>query len=104
MALRHLRVSRNGQIFQGPLIYYGGYLRAGAGGAGTVDVFDGQGNDDAFLDGYRAAANEHDQHQIDLGILVLRGLFVDIGANVDQFIVYYDTDISPAELGPTGQV
>lgn len=102
MPAKHVRVTQDGQLFRGPMVYYGGYLRASSGGTADVNVYDGQDATDAFLDGFRAPASEHDMHQIDLGLLVLRGLFIDAGANVEHFLVYYDDDVPEDTFGPTG--
>jgi len=100
--LRHTRITKDEPFLAGPCIYHGGFLQADAVGAATVEIFDDVGpNDGNFADGFRAATSEHDQHIIDEGLWMLRGLYIDLGANVDHFVVYYDVDLPGASMGPT---
>ena len=87
-------------MFRGPIIYRGGLLLATAGGAATVALYDGAAVTDEPLDAFRAAASEHDQHYLDGGIRVNRGVFVDLGANVDWFLLYFDPEVPVGVAGP----
>lgn len=101
MAVAKVPIAVTGPIFRGPVIYHGGYLRATGGGTATVDVFDGQDVGDEFGDGFRALVSEHDMHLLDGGLRFNRGIFVSLGANVDQFVLYYDTEVPAGVAGPT---
>ena len=95
------RITADLNFLRGPVIYHGGILRATAGGAATVDIYDANDAEAGLLgDLFRAAASEHDQHLIDPGIEFLRGLFVDIGANVADFILYHDVIEPERTAGP----
>lgn len=82
-------VSVDTPSIQGPLRYHGGYLRATSGGTATADVLNGTSAGGQFRDGFRAVASEHDQHSFEKGIECPAGIFVDLGSNVDQFVLYY---------------
>ena len=98
---RKARLDADLNFLRGPVIYHGGILRASGAGAATVDVYDANDAAPGLLgDLFRAATSEHDQHLIDPGIEFLRGLFVDIGANVADFILYYDVIEPERTAGP----
>ena len=90
------RVTADGLIFQGPVVYHGGTLRATGGGAATVDVYDGTSTLDALRDAFSAAASAIDPNAFDAGLRFERGLFIDLGANVDLFVVYWSLPESPS--------
>ena len=99
--LRKVRLTADVPFLAGPLLYHGGLLRATAAGASIVDVYDALAVDAALLaDAFRAAANEHDQHIFDAGLFMERGIFIDLGANVADFILYFDLDVEGAFMGP----
>lgn len=87
------RFTADDAFLAGPVIYHGGFLKATSGGAATAEIFDDQTAEDLhFRDAFAATASQHDQHLIDPGLRFLHGLFVDLGSNVDHFLVYYEIE------------
>jgi hypothetical protein len=97
---RVLTLTRTSPALQGPLIYYGGFLKTGAGGASTVDLFDGLSATDDPLDSFATIASGHENRYLPGGLYCMRGIFVNIGNNVTAFVLYYDQDESEAVGGP----
>ena len=98
---RSARITADANFIRGPVVYHGGLLRADGGGAATADIYDANAVEAGLLrDAFRAATSEHDQHLIDPGLEFLRGLFIDLGANVDAFVVYYDVLEPERAAGP----
>ena len=77
-------------VLRGPGVYYGGLLLATAGGASTVDVYDGIDAGGELIDSLHAAASGVDKSWMDRGIELRRGLFVDAGSYVSACTLYYD--------------
>jgi hypothetical protein len=78
-------------------VYHGGILKATSGGTATVDVYDGKDTSGDLIDSFSAAASGYDDSWRDDGLLLKRGLYIDLGSNVDKFTVFYDPTIR--ELG-----
>ena len=78
-------------------VYHGGILLADGVGAATVAVYDGIDATGDLIDRFSAATSAHDFNYLSDGILLRRGLYVDIGSNVSAFTVFYDP--TPRELG-----
>lgn len=100
--IRPLRIDQDSQPYMGPLLYYGGILKATAGGISTADLFDNTSPASFPLDSFRAAASSVDRSFPPVGIFVLRGIAVDLGANVDYLLVYVDDDVPEDTAGPQG--
>ena len=78
-------------------VYHGGILLAAAGGAATVAVYDGHDTTGELIDYFSVAASGHERSWMDDGILLKRGLYIDLGSNVSAFTIFYDPTIR--ELG-----
>lgn len=100
MPARPYTITADTPLFRGPLIYYGGVLRADGVGVGEAEVRDGNIDGDPLIDYFRAAVSDRDRSIIPMGVYVLRGLFVDLVANVSDFIVWLDLDVPEAVGGP----
>lgn len=96
MPARAYPITVDSPLIRGPLVYYGGVLRATSGGTGEVEVWDGLTDATDPIDYFRAAASDRDRSIIPNGVLVIRGLFVDLVANVDRFVVWVDFDVPEA--------
>jgi len=77
--------------------YHGGVLLATSGGTATVAVYDGIDANGDLIDYFSAGASGRDRSWLDDGIVLRRGLYVDIGSNVSAFTAFYDP--TPQELG-----
>jgi len=74
-------------------VYHGGLLLATDGGAATVAVYDGLGTDGELIDYFSCAASAYDRHSIAKGIAIREGIYVDVGSNVDSFVLFYDPSL-----------
>ena len=94
-------VSRSVGVDSRPLepaaVYHGGLLLATSGGAATVAVYDGLDTSGDLIDYFGVVASGHERTWSDDGILLRRGLYIDIGSNVSAFTAFYDP--TPQELG-----
>lgn len=86
----HLAVDADGRVLDAGVTYHGGILLAGSGGAATVAVYDGVDASGDLIDYFSAAASARDRGTIDRGLIIRRGLYVDLGSNVSNFTLYYD--------------
>ena len=84
-----VRLTEDHHLFKFPLVYHGALLKADGAGTATVEIYDGQNAGEEWKDSFRAAADEHDQHIFERGMEMSKGLFADLGANVDLFVVYF---------------
>lgn len=105
MTTRTVVVSVDSPIIQGPCVYRGGLLKASAGGAATADLYDDTKAGGQPLDSFRALTSSYDRHPPSSeGVLVMRAIYVDVGSNVDSFVLYYDdddpSDTAGARQGP----
>ena len=66
-------------------------------GTATVVVYDGIDASGDFIDYFRASALTPDRNYIGPGVILKRGLYVDIGNNVSRFTIYYEPE--PRRLG-----
>lgn len=86
----HRRVQADVQVNQPAAVYHGGVLLATGDGASTVAVYDGQ---DAatgdLIDYFGVAASGHEKAFLERGVVLRRGLFVDVGSNVSSFVFFY---------------
>ena len=85
----HLAVDADGKVLDAGAVYYGGILMAGSGGTATVIIYDGIDTDGDVIDYFSAAASGRDPRWLNEGIILRRGLYVDLGSNVDAFTLYY---------------
>ena len=69
--------------------YHGGVLQTGAGGTSTVALYDGQDTSGDLIDYFGSAASGHEAHFYERGIVLKRGVYVDLGSNVTAFSFYY---------------
>lgn len=76
--------------------YHGAVLQTGSGGASTVAVYDGQDTTGDLIDYFGSAASGHEAHFYERGIILKRGVYVDLGSNVTAFTLYYRP--APREL------
>ena len=96
----HRRVTADRQLVDQVSVYHGGHLKATAGGTATVDVYDGLDTAGDLIDSFSAAASGHDSSYLETGVIVRRGLYVDLGDYVSSFVFFYQPalqTISPAE-------
>lgn len=100
MAPKTLPVASDGAVLTGPLLYYGGVLKSSAGGVSTVDVYDGLSTNGDLIDSFQCAASSRDRNPLSVPIFIMRGIYVDIGANVTGFTLYYDDDEPSDTAGP----
>lgn len=85
----HKRVEADGRVGDPGSTYHGGVLVA-SGDNAAVTVYDGiDSSADDVIDFFYGDSNEGDHHWIGEGITVRRGLYVDIGASVDEFTIYH---------------
>lgn len=97
-AISHRRIEADRQVLIRAGSYHGGMLRATSGGTASVTVYDAQSAEaTAFLDELRATASDHDAHFYERGIVIQNDLFVDVGSNVADFVLFYLPP--PRELG-----
>lgn len=101
MPVRTVQLTADAPVLQGPVVYRGGLLKATSGGAATADLYDNNQAGGQPLDSFRAATSNYDRHTDPDGIWVMRGVYVDLGANVDSFVLYYDDDDSTDTRGPS---
>ena len=87
----HIRVEADKALLEPGYIYHGALLLASSGGAAAATVYDGVSSAGEVIDHLSAAVSDDDVHIIETGIVLQRGLYVDLGSNVDQFIIYYET-------------
>ena len=78
-------------------VYHGGLLIATSGGASTVTVYDGIDTGGDIIDYFSVVASGHERTWSDDGIVLRRGLYIDLGSNVSAFTAFYDP--TPQELG-----
>lgn len=86
----HARVEVDRQLLEQAAVYHGAVLRASAAGTATATVYDGLSGDGEPIDAFRCGAEEHDFHMLDPGVALRKGLYIDLGANIDFFTVYYE--------------
>ena len=85
----HVAVDADGKVLDAGATYYGAILKAGSGGTSTVTVYDGVSTGGDVIDYFSAAASGRDPRWLNEGIILRRGLYVDLGLNVDAFTLYY---------------
>ena len=93
----HRRVTADKRVLEPAAVYHGGVLAADGVGTATVTVYDGIDSGGDPIDFFTAAASGRDRNYMDDGIILRRGLYVDVGSNVSFFTVIYDP--TPRELG-----
>lgn len=93
----HLAVDADGRVLYPAAIYSGGVLVATGVGAATVAVYDGIDSSGDLIDYFYAATSQRDSRWLGEGIMLRRGLYVDLGSNVSVFAVYYTP--TPREKG-----
>ena len=76
--------------------YHGGVLQTAAGGTSTVAVYDGQDTTGDLIDYFGSAASGHEAHFYERGLVLRRGVYIDLGSNVTAFTLYYR--LPPREL------
>ena len=86
----HVTVDADGLVLPAGAIYHGGILLADSGGASTVAVYDGLDAGGDLIDYFSALTSARDRGVIERGVILRRGLYVNIGSNVDAFTVFYD--------------
>jgi len=86
----HRRMAADGLVAQRGAVYHGGVLLASAGGAATVNVYDGLDTSGELIDSYRAATSDRDVHVLEVGLAINTGLYVDLGSNVSACTIYFD--------------
>ena len=86
----HKAVDADGRVLDPGAVYHGGILQVGSGGTGTVTVYDGVNARGDVIDYFSAATSGRDPRWLGEGIILRRGLYVDLGSNVDAFTVYYE--------------
>jgi hypothetical protein len=97
----HARVTADRQVANAGAVYHGGLLVATSGGASTVNIYDGHGTDGELIDAYSVAASALERHVYERGLIILRGLYVDVGSNVSAFdILYAPEDPPPYQTPP----
>jgi hypothetical protein len=92
----HARVMADRQQLTRAGAYFGAVLLATSGGAATMAVYDGldaTGDLIDFLD--TDAASDHDRSWYSPPKVLQRGLYVDLGSNIDQAVVFFTP--APAE-------
>jgi len=85
----HLAVDADGRVLKAGDTYHGGVLVAAGGGAASVTVYDGIDTGGDVIDYFYAARDAGDRHGPGKGIIIRRGLYVDLGNDVSAFTVYY---------------
>ena len=93
----HRRIEADKRVSLPASVYFGGLLLATSGGAATVAVYDGHDTTGELIDYFSVAASGHERSWMDDGILLKRGLYIDLGSNVSAFTIFYDPTIR--ELG-----
>ena len=96
LAHQHRRVDSDTRLFGPGAVYHGAVLKASSGGAATVAVYDGLNTDGDPIDYFSVAASAVERNYMDDGIILRRGLYVDLGSNVDFFTVIHEPE--PREL------
>lgn len=96
----HGRVSADRQVIAAGGVYHGGLLKATSGGAATVDIYDGHGTDGELIDAFSVAASALERHFMERGLVIIRGLYVDVGSNVAAFDAYYAPEDPPPMWPP----
>jgi hypothetical protein len=91
----HLTVDADRVAIERGGVYHGGLLLASSVVQCTVAVYDGLDTGGDLIDSFAAAGVTPDRHVFERGIDLRVGLYVDLGANVSKFTVYYEP--------PTGQ-
>ena len=97
LAHQHRRVDSDTRLFGPGAVYHGGTPKATSGGASTVAVYDGLDATGDPIDYFSVAASAGERNYMDDGIILRRGLYVDLGSNVDFFTVICEPE--PRELG-----
>ena len=90
-------VGVDSRVLKPAALYRGGLLLAGSGGASTVAVYDGIDTTGELIDYFSAAASARDRNYIGDGVILKRGLYVDVGSNVSKFTIFYEPE--PRSLG-----
>ncbi len=91
----HSPVDADRLVLRGPGIYHGGVMVATSGGAATVDIYDGLDTGGDLIDSLRCAASGRDASFSERGIAFARGLYVDLGSNVDRCTVFVNPPEAP---------
>ena len=86
----HVSVDADGLVLPAGATYHGGLLLADSGGASTVAVYDSLAGSGDLIDYFSALTSARDRGVIERGVVLRRGLYVDLGSNVDKFTVFYD--------------
>lgn len=79
----HKRVQKDELALQAGSILAGVIVRAAAGNATTVALYDGQSANDEWLDTIEAGAGNTERVIYAEPIMLLRGLYVDLDTNTD---------------------
>ncbi|MDR7492448.1 MAG: hypothetical protein QN122_13505 [Armatimonadota bacterium] len=95
-----LQIREDRAVLPRGVVYHGGILRAAAAGAAEVELHHGTGTSADLLDIYRAPADDHDMHIIERGIAAPQGIFVNLLANVEVFVLFYRLPTSHGESPP----
>jgi len=93
----HTRIYADKKRLEPAAMYHGGLLLATGGGASTVAVYDGLDTSGELIDYFSVVASAHERHFMERGLIIIRGLFVDLGSNVSTFDIFYHP--TPPELG-----
>ncbi|MEE8346815.1 MAG: hypothetical protein V3S20_05665 [Dehalococcoidia bacterium] len=88
----HLAVDADGLVLKPGVTYHGGVCVASSGGAATVTVYDSVDASGDVIDEFSPAQSKSDRHPPDRGVIIRRGLYVDLGSNVDSFVVYFSPE------------
>ena len=90
LVFAHIRVEADKPLLEPGYIYHGALLLATSGGAATATIRDGVSSSGEVIDYLGVVASGHERSVLESGIVLQRGLYVDLGSNVDQCIVYYE--------------
>lgn len=86
---RKFRLRTDAQVLSGPLVYYGAVLKATNAGAATLDIYDGTSTAGEWSDALTAGANAVAEAINPAGVRMERGIYGDLGSNVDLAVVFY---------------
>ncbi len=95
-AVGHYRVMADRKVLEAGAVYHGAILLSNGSGASIVAVYDGNDNSGDLLDRLETSgASKSVTSYPAVPLRAQRGIYVDLGSNVDQFVLFADPP--PAE-------
>lgn|SRR3990167_4892650 len=83
------RITQDERVATGPLVFAGLLLAADGVGTADVTVYDGADAGGRQFATFRTPTSRTESHGLPVGAHFSQGLFVDLGSNVEECVVFY---------------